>query len=973
MVMSVSKILICSLLACCLQVSLSAQTASLSATTIEFGNENVGTTSASHSVTLTNKGNAPLDLIGISVTGADPSSFIFSNGCGLTVAAGKSCSIHGYFTPAADGSLTAAVTITDNASNSPESIELSGTGTGAPAVSLSANSLVFASRKLGTTSASQSVVLTNTGDAPLDITSISVTGADASSFVFTNACGSKVAAAKTCSIQGHFTPAAAGALTAAVIITDNAGDSPESIALSGTGTGTADTLRVASSTSPSTFGSAVTFTATISSGPTGTITFLDSGAPIGAGTINGTTAAMTTSILVAGSHSITATWPGNSSYNASASSAIVQVVNKAASAVTWNAPAGIAYGTPLSVIQLDANSTLTGTFAYTPAAGTVLKAGTQTLSVIFTPADSTDYAATTANVPLAVSKVTPVLSWASPAPISYGMALGATQLDASSTVAGTFTYTPAAGTVLTAGTQVDTATFTPADSSDYTGAAATVTMTVNVATPAVTWAAPVAISYGTALSATQLNATSTVAGAFAYTPAAGTVSKAGAQTLSAIFTPTDTVDYATATAAVSLMVNAATPAITWATPGAITYGTALSSTQLDASSTVAGTFSYAPAAGAVLTAGTQALAATFTPTDSTDYTTATSSASITVNLVTATISWAAPAAITYGTALSITQLDATSTVAGTFSYSPATGAILTAGSHTITATFTPTDTTDYIAATGTAALTVNQATPAVIWAPPAAITSGTALSSTQLDATSAIPGVFVYSPAAGAVPAVGSQNLSVTLTPTDSTDYTNATAAVSLTVSAGTSVLSINATSVAFGNVDLNSPANQSVTLSSTGTAAVTVSAAAISGTGFSVSGATFPLALNPNQTATLTVQFDPTSAGAASGTLTIVSNSSTNGTAAIGLSGTGQTSSYEVNLTWDAPTSSTDPVSGYNVYRSPSGGSTYQLVSSVSSTQLAYPDNSVQDGQTYDYIVESVDASGNESAPSNMASVIIP
>ena len=102
-------------------------------------------------------------------------------------------------------------------------------------------------------------------------------------------------------------------------------------------------------------------------------------------------------------------------------------------------------------------------------------------------------------------------------------------------------------------------------------------------------------------------------------------------------------------------------------------------------------------------------------------------------------------------------------------------------------------------------------------------------------------------------------------------------------------------------------------------------------------------------------------------------SNSSINGTDAIALSGTGQALSYQVNLTWDAPASSTDPVASYNVYRSPSGGSTYQLVSSVSSIQLAYTDNNVQDGQAYNYIVESVDGSGNDSVPSNMASVAIP
>jgi hypothetical protein len=187
--------------------------------------------------------------------------------------------------------------------------------------------------------------------------------------------------------------------------------------------------------------------------------------------------------------------------------------------------------------------------------------------------------------------------------------------------------------------------------------------------------------------------------------------------------------------------------------------------------------------------------------------------------------------------------------------------------------------------------------------------------------------------------------------------------------------LSINATSIAFGDVAVKSPATQSLTLTSSGSAPVTVSAATISGSEFSFSGATLPLTLNPDQDATLSVEFDPTTTGAATGTLTISSNSSTNPTTAISLTGTGGSSeSYQVNLAWDAPASSPDPVAKYNIYRSPSGSSSYALMGSVTSGELAYTDtNSIQGGQTYDYIVESVDASGNESVPSNMASVSVP
>ncbi len=488
--------------------------------------------------------------------------------------------------------------------------------------------------------------------------------------------------------------------------------------------------------------------------------------------------------------SVTFTPADTNDYTHATDTATINVA-QATPVITWANPASIAYGTALSSTQLDAGVNVPGTFAYTPAAGTVLPAGNgQTLSVTFTPTDTTDYTTATATANLNVlptTQTTPTITWADPADIVYGTALSGTQFDATASVPGTFTYSPPAGTILSAGAdQTLFVTFMPTDTTDYTTARATASLNVAKATPTLTWANPASIVYGTALSGTQLDATAGVPGTFAYTPAEGTLLRPGnGQTLSVTFTPADTNDYTTATATARINVAQATPTIAWANPPSLVFGTALSGTQLDATASVPGTFTYTPAAGTVLSAGNgRTLSVTFTPTDTTDYADATGTATINVAQAKPTLTWANPANIAYGTALSGAQLDATASVPGTFTYSPPAGTVLSAGDdQSLSVSFTPTDATDYTSARATASLNVAQATPSIIWANPANITYGTALSSKQLDATSGVPGTFIYAPAAGTVlPAGDGQTLSVTFTPTNTTDYTTATATASLNV-----------------------------------------------------------------------------------------------------------------------------------------------------------------------------------------------
>ncbi len=191
--------------------------------------------------------------------------------------------------------------------------------------------------------------------------------------------------------------------------------------------------------------------------------------------------------------------------------------------------------------------------------------------------------------------------------------------------------------------------------------------------------------------------------------------------------------------------------------------------------------------------------------------------------------------------------------------------------------------------------------------------------------------------------------------------------------SSGVPGLTISSTSVLFGQVVLNTSATQTVTLTSSGTAPVAVSAAQLTGGGFKMSGGSFPATLNPGQTLSLNLEFDPAVTGTVTGQLAITSNSSSNPGATVKLSGDGIPLTYEVKLNWDAPNSSSDPVAGYHVYRASGTSASYQLLQNSVISATTYADTTVQGGQNYVYVVKSVDASGSESTASNATTVTIP
>jgi hypothetical protein len=207
--------------------------ASLSSTSLNFGNQLVGTASATEKVTLSNPSGPALTISSIAVTGTNATDFSQTNTCGTGLADGASCTITVTFKPAQSGPRTASVTITDNAAGSPQPIGLSGTGlVSGPNATPSPSSLTFATQLVGTSGSAQSATLTNYGTTALSITSIAASG----DFSQTNTCGSSLAAEASCTISVTFKPTQRATRTGTLSITDNAAGSPQKVSLTGTGT-----------------------------------------------------------------------------------------------------------------------------------------------------------------------------------------------------------------------------------------------------------------------------------------------------------------------------------------------------------------------------------------------------------------------------------------------------------------------------------------------------------------------------------------------------------------------------------------------------------------------------------------------------------------------------------------------------------------------------------------------------------------
>jgi hypothetical protein len=220
--------------------------------------------------------------------------------------------------------------------------------------------------------------------------------------------------------------------------------------------------------------------------------------------------------------------------------------------------------------------------------------------------------------------------------------------------------------------------------------------------------------------------------------------------------------------------------------------------------------------------------------------------------------------------------------------------------------------------------------------------------------------------------AAGAASGTVTLTNSGKTDSVAVSLSGTGEAKATAPGLDLQSASVSFGDVQVDTTAAQSVTITSSGTAALTISAVNINGSGFTASGLTLPQTLNPGKSADLTISFDPGTTGAAAGLVTLTTNASSD-SSTIALSGTGVATAYEVDLTWGLPAASADPPVGYRIYRAVNKSSEYTLLNATVDALTAYADTTVQNGNTYSYYVESVDAAGDQSAPSGVFTVNIP
>jgi 6-phosphogluconolactonase (cycloisomerase 2 family) len=207
----------------------------------DFGGATVGKPDVARIVHLVNTGNQPLSVNTIAMTGTNPGDFTATPAASCqpptVLLPNASCPISLVFTPAAAGLRQAMLTVTDNAPGNPQSIPISGTGVpAASALTFMPGSLSFPTTTQGTAGVPQSITVTNSGTANLNIFSVVLGGANPNDYALANNCIGPHAVNASCTITATFAPLAASGRTATVILTDDAPGLTQMLALSGNAT-----------------------------------------------------------------------------------------------------------------------------------------------------------------------------------------------------------------------------------------------------------------------------------------------------------------------------------------------------------------------------------------------------------------------------------------------------------------------------------------------------------------------------------------------------------------------------------------------------------------------------------------------------------------------------------------------------------------------------------------------------------------
>ena len=402
-----------------------------------------------------------------------------------------------------------------------------------------------------------------------------------------------------------------------------------------------------------------------------------------------------------GEYTVVATFPGNANYEGGSATAAL-TITKSTVDIQINAPDvtydGLAHPAGVTVSGMHPDVFAADSLTYNGSSENPVNAGTYTVVATFN--GTAVYESATATKTFVIHKATPTVTVNGGTFTYDGAPHGAT-----ATVTGVggvdlgpalLTYDGSVDVPVNAGTYVAVATFD--GSGNYGHATGSAVVSISKATVVLAWNRPAGIVYGTQLGGDQLNATASAFGSFDYSPAAGAVLNAGAaQTLTATFTPADPANYTGGTVHTTIDVSRAVPTVT-AIGGTFTYdGQAHQATGFVTG--IAGaplgspTFTYDGSAEPPVNAGSYTVVASFP--GNANYEPASITTTITMAKATAVLSWSQPAAIVYGTPLGAAQLNASSNVPGSFAYSPAAGAVLSAGNHQLSATFTPADAANY--------------------------------------------------------------------------------------------------------------------------------------------------------------------------------------------------------------------------------------------------------------------------------------